>query len=260
MAYDTLIVTDRGPVRVITLNRPDVLNALNKKVLNELDSALSEADRAESVRAIVLTGAGEKAFVAGADIAEMKGLSCAEAECFSGLGHRVMDHVENVRVPVIAAVNGFALGGGLELALACDFIYASDNARLGLVEVDLGLIPGFGGMARLARRVGIARAREMIFTGKKLKAEEARAVGLVNKLVAEGEVVEHAVKTASLIAEKGPYAVEYAKRVLIEGQDADHRMANRLEQHSFGLIFGTKDSAEGIEAFMEKRKAKYERK
>jgi len=260
MAYDTLIVSDRGPIRVITINRTDVLNALNRRVLRDVEDALTEAEKNEKIRAVVLTGAGEKAFVAGADIAEMKGISPTEAEAMSALGHRVMDHIEELRVPVIAAVNGFALGGGLELALACDFIYASDNAKLGLVEVNLGLIPGFGGVARLVRRVGVARARELIYTARVMKAEEAHALGLVNKVVPAGTVVDEACKTAQVIAEKGPYGVELTKKLVYDGQDADHRIANTLEQHSFGLIFGTEDSAEGITAFLEKRTAAFARK
>jgi enoyl-CoA hydratase len=260
MAYDTLIVSDRGPTRVITINRGDVLNALNKRVLKELEEALFDVERNDKIRAVVVTGAGDKAFVAGADIGEMKGLSPTEAEAMSAVGHRVMDRIEELRVPVIAAVNGFALGGGLELALACDFIYASENAKLGLVEVNLGLIPGFGGVARLVRRVGVARARELIYTARTLKADEAHALGLVNKVVPAGTVVDEACKTAQLIAEKGPYGIEVVKRLVYDGQDADHRIANTLEQHSFGLIFGTNDSQEGITAFLEKRTANFTRR
>ncbi len=260
MAYETLIVTDRGPTRIITINRPDVLNALNRQVLVELSSALDDVEGADSVRAAVITGCGDKAFVAGADIASMKKLRPAEAEYFSNLGHRVMDKIEQTRVPVIAAVNGFALGGGLELALACDFIYAADTAKLGLVEVNLGLIPGFGGIARLVRRIGVSKAREFIYTAHIAKAQEALEVGLVNKVFGPEQVVEEAVKTAQHIAEKGPYAVEYAKLVIHDGQDADQGTANRLEQHSFGLMFGTDDASEGITAFLDKRKPHFQRK
>jgi len=260
VAYETLIVIARGPTRIITINRPDVLNALNKKVLTELNDALYDCEKSESVRAVIITGSGEKSFVAGADIASMKHLAPAEAEAFSGLGHAVMDHIEELRVPVIAAVNGFALGGGLELALACDFIYASENAKLGLVEVNLGLIPGFGGIARLSRRLGVAKARELIYTAAIIPAHEAFAFGLVNKVTPAGEVVDEAIKAATIISEKGPFAVEYSKRLIHEGQDADMRTANRLEQHSFGLVFGTKDHNEGIAAFLDKRKANFERR
>ncbi len=258
MAFENLILIDRGPARIITINRAESLNALNKKTLLELERAITEAEHQTALRCIVLTGCGDKAFIAGADISEMKGLTPAEAEEFSRIGHRVMDRIEDCRVPVIAAVNGFALGGGLEIALACDFIYASPNAQLGLPEASLGLIPGFGGTTRLARRVGVALAREMIFTGKRLKAEEALRVGLVNQVTPENEVVDAAVKVAEAIAKNGPYAVSLAKRLLMENQDANHATANLSEQHGFGLIFSTKDHAEGISAFLDKRKPNFE--
>ncbi|MCP4502795.1 MAG: enoyl-CoA hydratase/isomerase family protein [Deltaproteobacteria bacterium] len=252
MAFETLIVADRGPIRIITVNRPEVLNALNSKVLSELDAAAADVENHPEIRAVIITGAGEKAFVAGADIGEMKSLRPAKAQALSTKGHRVMNRIEELGVPVIAAVNGFALGGGLELALACDFIYASEKAFLGLVEVNLGLVPGFGGVARLSRRVGVAQARELLFTAKMLKAKDALTLGLVNKVV-DGDVVDEAVKTAQIIAGKGPYAVAVVKRMLLDGQDADQHAANRLEQHSFGLVFGTDDKAEGVAAFLEKR-------
>ncbi len=254
MAYETLIVIDRGPIRIITVNRPDVLNALNRKVLCEIGDAVGEIEKCSDIRAVIITGGGEKSFVAGADIAEMKTIAPAEAEEMSRYGHTVMERIESLNVPVIAAVNGFALGGGLELALCCDFIYASENARLGLVEANLALVPGFGGLARLSRRVGVAMARELVFTASVIKPEEAQRIGLVNKVFPAGEVVEAAVKCGNTIAEKGPFAVETAKRLLVQGQDADQRTANCLEQQAFGLVFGTEDHHEGIGAFLEKRK------
>lgn len=258
MAFETLIVIDRGPARIITINRPETLNALNKKTLGELERALTEVEHHDEVRCVILTGAGEKAFVAGADIAEMKGLTAPEAEEMSRLGHRVMDHIERLPMPVIAAVNGFALGGGLELALACDFIYASENAQLGLPETSLGLIPGFGGTTRLPRRVGVGLAREMIYAARRLKAEDALRAGLVNQVVPAGEVVEAAVKAAEAIAKNGPYAIALAKRLLRENQDVSPAAANLSEQSAFGLVFGTKDHVEGVAAFLEKRKPTFE--
>jgi enoyl-CoA hydratase len=258
MAYENLIVTDRGTCRIITINRPDKLNALNKKTLLEIERCLMEAEQSDDVRVLVITGAGDKSFVAGADIAEMKNLNCADAEEFSRLGHRVMDSIEDMRLPVIAAVNGFALGGGLELALACDFIYASENAKLGLPETSLGLIPGFGGTTRLGRRIGLALSKELIYTAKPLSAERALAAGLVNKVVAAGEVVDEVVKLAEGIARNGPYAIALSKRILIENQDSDHSSANLCEQHSFGLVFGSEDHNEGINAYLEKRKPSFE--
>lgn len=257
MAYENLIVIDRGPVRTITINRPDVLNALNQNVLGELEAVLDDLEKSDATRAVILTGAGEKSFVAGADISELKKFSPKDAEGASARGQKVFQRFENLHIPVIAAVNGFALGGGLELALACDFIYASENAKLGLVEANLGLIPGYGGVGRLCRRVGVALAKELIFSAKICKAEEALRIGLVNKLVAPGEVVDAAMKTATIISEKGPYAVELVKRLVTDGQDADLRTANRLEQHSFGLVFSSQDAQEGITAFLEKRQAQF---
>ena len=257
MAYDTLIVIDRGPVRTITINRPEVLNALNQRVLSDLDEALDDLEASEAIQAVIVTGAGEKSFVAGADISEMKKFSAKEAELASKRGQDIFERFEKLNKPVIAAVNGFALGGGLELALACDFIYASENAKLGLVETNLGLIPGYGGIGRLCRRVGVAQAKELIFSAKMCSAEEAQGLGLVNRVCPPGEVVDAALKTASVMGEKGPYAIELVKRILTDGQDADLRTANRLEQHSFGLVFASQDSQEGISAFLEKRRAQF---
>ncbi len=257
MAYENLIVIDRGPVRTVHVNRPDKLNALNKKTLLELERALGEIEANQDVRCAVLTGAGDKSFIAGADIDEMAEMTPKEAREFSAVGHRVLDKIGDLRVPVIAAVNGFALGGGLEVALACDFIYASDNAVMGLVETNLGLIPGFGGTGRLSRRVGKAMAAEMIFAAKKLKAEEALRVGLANKVVPQADLSAEIGKTAEIIAEKGPFALGLAKRLLKEGENVDLRMANAFEQHAFGLVFSTTDHHEGIKAFQEKRKATF---
>jgi enoyl-CoA hydratase len=234
------------------------LNALNKKTLLELEHALNDANQPGPTLAIVITGAGPKSFVAGADISEMKNLSAVEAEHFSKLGHRVFDLIANLRVPVIAAVNGFALGGGLELALACDFIYASENASFGLVETKLGLIPGFGGVGRLARRVGDAMAREMIFSGVQVNADEALRIGLVNRVIREGEVVTSAVGVAETIAQRGPFAVSLAKSLICEGQNCGLRVANGLEPRAFGLVFSTRDHSEGIRAFLDKRAPNFE--
>lgn len=261
MAFENLIVSDRGSVRIITVNRPEVLNALNQQTMVELNAALEDVRSTPSVRCVILTGAkgeGRESFVAGADIKEMRNYTPLEAEHFSQLGHRILNQFSELPVPVIAAVNGFALGGGLELALACDFIYASENAMLGLVETDLGLIPGFGGVARLCRRVGVARAKEFIFSAKKLPAPKAQEVGLVNEVVPEGEVVEAAVALAEKIAKRGPYAISLCKRLLDEGADADLRTANAMESRAFGLVFGSRDKQIGIEAFLEKRKPNFE--
>ena len=256
MAFENLIVMERGATRVITINRPRVLNALNKKTLLELEQALKELSAL--AKAVVITGAGDKSFVAGADVSEMKGLTALEAEQLSRLGHRVFDFIGEMSIPVIAAVNGFALGGGLELALACDFIYASENASFGLVESKLGLIPGFGGIARLARRVGDAQASELIFSGAQINADEALRIGLINRIVAAGEEVSAAMMVAESIAERGPLAISLVKSLIKDGQGTTMKTANAMEQRGFGLIFSTSDHDEGIEAFLQKRTPKYE--
>lgn len=258
MAYESLILEDKNDIRIIFINRPKVHNALNKKVLLELERALIEVENNKSFRCLIISGAGDKSFVAGADIAEMKSLGPLDAEAFSGLGHRVMDKIANLKIPVIAAVNGYALGGGLELALACDFIYASENASFGLVESKLGLIPGFGGVARLARRIGTAYAKEMIFSGAQINASEALRVGLVNRLVGEGEVLEMAKNLGDKISERGPYAVALAKKILQEIENSSLGTINTMESLGFALAFSSRDHVEGINAFLEKRSATFE--
>lgn len=243
----------RGPVGVLTLNRPEALNALSRALLEALEARTRELAGDPSVRAVVVTGAG-RAFAAGADIAEMRGMSPVEGEAFSRLGHRVMAGLEALPVPVIAAVNGFALGGGCELALACDWIYAAARARFGQPEVNLGLVPGFGGTTRLARRVGVAWARELVLSGEPVGAEQASRIGLVNRVFEDAEAtVAAALAVAETAAKKGPVAVAQAKRLLVEGVDADLRVAHALEQGVFGLVFATEDRAEGMDAFLAKR-------
>lgn len=254
--YKNLMVSDKGTTRMVTIHRPEVLNALNKQTLEELELALYDAGK--SVRALIITGAGEKSFVAGADISEMKDLKPIEAERLSRLGHRVLDLIGQLPIPVIAAVNGFALGGGLELALACDFIYASDNASFGLVEAKLGLIPGFGGVARLCRRVGEARAKEMMFSAAILNSEEALRMGLANRVVTSAELLASALLCAEKITSKGPHAIALIKGLVREGQNTGLSVANALEQRSFGFVFGSADHDEGIRAFLEKRSPQFE--
>jgi enoyl-CoA hydratase len=258
MAYETLILEDKGFIRIISINRPKVHNALNKRVFAELEKALSEVEAHKNIRCLIITGAGDKSFVAGADISEMKAFNPLDAEIFSSLGHRVMDTIASLRMPTIAAVNGYALGGGLELALACDFIYAAENASFGLVESKLGLIPGFGGIARLARRIGTAYAKEMIFAGSQISASEALRIGLVNRLVGEGEALEMAKNLGDKISERGPYAVQLAKKALREAEFASMSTMNALESLGFGLVFSSRDHNEGISAFLEKRSATFD--
>ncbi|MBI1947136.1 MAG: enoyl-CoA hydratase/isomerase family protein [Deltaproteobacteria bacterium] len=258
MGFENLLVEDRGALRVITVNRPQALNALSRKVVDELGRAFEEADANPALRALALTGAGEKAFVAGADITEFSSLTPEEARAYSAKGHAVLDRLTTLRMPVVAAVNGFALGGGLELALACDFIWASDSAKLGLVETNLGIIPGFGGVARLSRRVGKALAAEMICSAAQLKADEALRVGLVNRVLPQAELLGEVGKLADTMAGKGPLALAAVKRLLREGEGADLRTANAMEQAAFGLVFSTADAREGVAAFTEKRKASFQ--
>src|SRR5215470_13235519 len=253
MAYDNIRLDIQGGVATLTIERPKALNALNRSTLNELDAALRELAQNEQLRALIITGAGEKAFVAGADISEMAPLTTAQARRFAALGHRVMHMIEALSFPTIAAVNGFALGGGCEVALACDLIYASERARFGQPEVGLGVIPGFGGTQRLARLIGRARAMEMIFTGDPIDAAKAKEIGLVLEVLPAEKLLEHCRGIAAKIALKGPVAVAQAKRAIQFGLDTELRSANELERQAFAMLFGTEDQREGMKAFLEKR-------
>jgi enoyl-CoA hydratase len=254
----TLIRSERrGAVAILTLDRPDALNALNRALLERLESLVAEVRADSTVRAVIVTGEG-RAFAAGADIAEMQNFTPAEGAAFSQLGHRAFGALEELPVPTIAAVNGFALGGGCELAAACDWIYASEKARFGQPEVNLGIFPGFGGTSRLARRVGVAWAKELVLTGAPINADEALRIGLANRVFEPDALLDGALATATTIAEKGPLAVAQAKRLLHEGQDADTRVAHVLEQSAFGLAFASEDRKEGMAAFLEKREPKFE--
>jgi len=241
-----------GPVELLTLNRPKALNALDRATLEELLDCCERLGADTSVRAVVLTGEG-RAFAAGADIAEMRGLDAQQAEAFSRLGHAAMDALESLAAPTVAAVNGYALGGGCELACACDWIYASETARFGQPEVKLGLIPGFGGTGRLVRRVGSAWAKELVLGGEPIDAETALRIGLVNRLFAPDALLESALDAAEKIAGKGPLAIAAAKRVMLQGQDADTRTAHALEQAAFGLISAGAERVEGMDAFLQNR-------
>jgi enoyl-CoA hydratase len=246
-----------GAVSTLTVDRPDRLNALDPEVLGEIRGALEEVAGHAGTRCLIVTGAG-KAFVAGADIAAMRGMSPEEAREFSRAGHRTFDMIEALAFPSIAAVNGFALGGGCELALACDFAYASEKAKLGQPEVKLGVIPGFGGTQRLARRVGAARARELIYTGGMIGAEEALRIGLVNAVFAPEALMAETRKAAATIASMGPLAVAGAKRVILEGADSPLYEANAREVDAFAHCFDTADQREGMAAFLDKREPRFE--
>ena len=254
MGYKNLLVEVTDGVAVVTINRPQVLNSLNGETLAELRQAMHEINRRNDVRAVILTGEGGKAFVAGADIAEMKAMNAVEAFAFSCLGHEAMRSIDRLTKPVIAAVNGYALGGGLELALACDFIYASEKAKLGLPEVTLGIFPGFGGTQRLPRLIGKGRAKELIYTGKMVDAAEAYTLGIVNKVVAHDQLMEEAMKTARAIAQNGPLAVGMAKDAVNNGYDEARAEGSAIEMTTWGNTFATHDQKEGMGAFLEKRK------
>jgi enoyl-CoA hydratase len=254
----TLLVAREGALVTLTLHRPEKLNALNAELLGELDEAFASLARDPAVRCAILTGSGEKAFAAGADIAAMLDFSTEDARRFSELGHRVCSRIEHAPFPVIGAINGFALGGGCELALACDFLYGSDRAKLGQPEVNLGIIPGFGGTQRLARRVGVAKARELCFTGDAIGAEEARSLGLLNAVFPQAELLERVRAVAERIASKGQLAVAQCKRVILTGEGLPLESANALETQAFAMLFGTADRREGMAAFIDKRAANFQ--
>ena len=256
----TLEHAEEGRVGVLTVNRPQALNALNAATLDEIANAIARvADDAE-VRALLITGAGEKAFVAGADIAAMQSMSALEAHAFSANGQRVMQAIEALPMPVIALVNGYALGGGCELAMSCDWIVASERAVFGQPEVNLGIPPGFGGTQRLARLIGRARALELVTTGRQVKAEEALRIGLVNEIVPGAQLIEKGLALARLIAAKAPIAVRVSKQAVQRGLDLDLANGCVLETTLFAFAFGTADRKEGMAAFLEKRAAKFEGK
>jgi enoyl-CoA hydratase len=255
MAYENLLWEVKDGVGLLTFNRPKVLNAMNARTFDELDEVVSQVERDRAVRAVVLTGAGEKAFIAGADIAAMSTMSPAQARAFAERAHAILARFELLPVPTVAAVNGYALGGGCELALACDLVYASEAARFGQPEVNLGIIPGFGGTQRLSRRVGRMRALEMILTGDHYDARRAKEMGLVLEVLPAADLVAHAVAQARKIASKGPVAIALAKRAILSGADADLRVGNELERQAFSASFATEDAREGMKAFLEKRAA-----
>ena len=254
MTYENILVDSQEGITTITFNRPKAMNALNGDLLEELSAALDAIADDESVRVLVLTGAGEKAFVAGADITELATFNSLQAKYFSQKGHEVMNKIGALAIPAIAAVNGYALGGGCEMALACDFIYASENAAFGLPEITLGLIPGFGGSQRLARAIGAALTKELVYTGKMIKAEEARSMGLVNQVCAPETLMEQTMKTAQAIALKGKVSLRAAKQAISNGLNTDLATGLSIEQDAFALCMASEDAKEGTGAFLEKRK------
>ncbi len=257
MPYENLIVEIQNNVAIIKFNRPKALNALNTATVEDLAAACTEIDENDAVRVVIVTGEGTKAFVAGADIAEMAPMNPLEGMSFSQKGHAAISMLEKMKKPVIAAVNGYALGGGFEVALACDFIYASDKARVGFPEVTLGILPGFGGCQRTAKIIGLAKAKELIFTGKVITAQEAYEMGLVNKVVPDDSLMAEVMGLAGKILAAAPVGIRLAKACINKSINLDIDSGLEFEARSFGLCFGTVDQKEGMKAFLEKRTPQY---
>ncbi|GAB6152038.1 enoyl-CoA hydratase-related protein [Desulfosporosinus burensis] len=258
MEYTNLLLEQSGAVAILTINRPKALNALNSDTLSELSTVLDELGRDSSVKVVVLTGSGEKAFVAGADISQMKDFNPLEGRRFAQLGHATFRKLELMPQPVIAAINGFALGGGCELAMACDLRIASENAKFGQPEVTLGLTAGFGGTQRLPRLVGTGIASELLFSGDIIDANEAYRIGLVNRIYPLNTLKEEALKLANRIAGRAPAAVQLSKSAIQRGMNMDLDSAQAYEAEVFGLTCSTQDQKEGCTAFLEKRKPVFE--
>lgn len=254
MAFRNLLTEDRGAIRQITVNRPDKLNALNRETLVELDLAFAQAAQDDSVRVVVLRGAGEKAFVAGADIAELAELTPVQSRDFSRLGQKMMARVERLGKPVIAMVGGFALGGGLELAMCCHLRVASEKAKLGLPEITLGLLPGFGGTQRLLRLAGRGAALELCLTGAPIDAARAQALGIVTRVVAPDELEAETYRLAEQLANAAPQALRAILDTVLLGGEAPLDVALDYETQNFAVCFSTEDMREGTRAFLEKRK------
>ena len=252
MEYKNLLVEDRDAVRILTLNRAQELNSLNSELLSELDMAVADAAADQEVKVLIITGAG-KAFAAGADIGQMAAMNAAEGKDFGTFGSEVFRRIEILNKPVIAAVNGYALGGGCELAMACDIRIGSVKAKVGQPETKLGITPGFSGTQRLARIVGIGRAKEMIFTGEPIDAQEAYRIGLFNKVCEAEQLLETALQMAQKIAAQAPLAVTYAKEAINRGTETDMETGIAIEAGLFGLCFATHDQKEGMQAFLERR-------
>ncbi|WP_373471290.1 enoyl-CoA hydratase-related protein [Carnobacterium alterfunditum] len=258
--YNTLTLEKNEGIGILTINRPKMLNALNQEVLEELSFALDEVETDFSICVLIVTGSGTKAFVAGADIKEMKEKNAVEGRIFSSLGNAVFSKLEQLRQPTIAAINGFALGGGCELALACDIRIGAENAKFGQPEVGLGIVPGFGGTQRLPRLVGIGKAKELIYTGANVAAEEAYRIGLLNKVVAVEALLEETKTVAKKIMRNSPLGVEGSKKAINQGMQMFLQQGLVLESEIFGALFATEDQKEGMAAFVEKRKAQFENK
>ena len=257
MAYENIVYEVKEGIATITFNRPKALNALNGAMLAELSQALDEIAANEDIRVLILTGAGDKSFVAGADISELATFDSLKAKAFGRRGHDIINKLQQLPIAVIAAVNGFALGGGTEISIACDFIYASENAKFGQPEINLGVIPGFGGTQRLPRLIGANMAKELIYTGKMISAAEALQLGLANKVVPHASLMDEVMKTAGVIASKGKVSLREAKQAINKGMDVDLASGCGIEIDAFALCYASPDAKEGTSAFLDKRQAEF---
>lgn len=254
MAYESLLYEKEGPILTITFNRPKAMNALSPDVVEEFSKAITEAEADDEVQVVLITGAGDKAFIAGADISVMQHFGPLQAKWMASRGQEVFFQLERMPKPTVAVVNGFALGGGCELAMACDFIYASENAKFGQPEINLGIIPGFGGTQRLPRLVGKGWAKELCMTGDMVSAQQAKEIGLVNKVFPAGELMDAAKKTAKKLASKGRVALREIKQLIDLGPEVDLKSAMLMEANAFGVCFGSEDAVHGLKAFLANEK------
>jgi enoyl-CoA hydratase len=257
MSYETILYSKEETIAVIKVNRPNVLNAINPTVVVEMTDAVEDIAKDTSIKVLILTGQGDKAFIAGADIASMKDYTPLQGKFFSRQGQELLFRLETLPIPVIASVNGFALGGGTEISMACDFIYAADSAHFGQPEINLGIIPGFGGTQRLSRLVGKAMAKELCMTGAMISAQEAKDIGLVNKVFPQDSLWEETIKTAKVLASKGKVSMRAVKESIERGYDQDLRTGCYIESDAFGMCMASEDAKEGMGAFLEKRKAEF---
>jgi len=260
MKFENILYEKSEGIATITINRPKALNALNKQALQEISSALDDAEEDETVRVIVITGAGERSFCVGLDLKSVKGISAVDGMNLSLLGQRLTKKIEELRKPVIAAINGYALGGGLELAMSCDLRIASENARLGQTELNVGLIPGWGGTQRLPRLVGRGRAKELILMARMIDAKTAEQLGLLNKVVSQNELESTVKEIAAELMTKPPVGIQLAKQLINSSIETDLTKGLVQEAQAFGVLASTEDFDEGVAAFIEKRKPRFKGK